>query len=107
MTAHQRQVVTQGGPRQRRHIVLGSDVSERDRRIACQPGPPRPHHGRPPVPLAERPARHLQQAVERGVGVVHVAGEEGRVRLVRGGAGVGADLLADVAAEDPVAEVRS
>src|SRR5215203_7244287 len=34
-------------------------------------------------------------------------GEEGRVRLLRGRAGVGADLLADVAAENPVAKVRS
>src|SRR3712207_9060029 len=34
-------------------------------------------------------------------------GEEGRVRLLGGRARVGADLLADVAAEDPVAEVRS
>src|SRR5215212_1659566 len=33
--------------------------------------------------------------------------EEGGVRILRGRAGVGADLLADVAAENPVAKVRS
>src|SRR5918995_5324277 len=96
-----------GGLRKRRYVVLGSDVAERDRCIASQPGPPRPHDGGASVELAECLARHLQEAMQRGVGVVHVAGEEGRVRLVRGRARIGADLLADVTAEDPVAEVRS
>src|SRR3954470_13398189 len=36
-----------------------------------------------------------------------MAGEEGRVRLGRRGAGGGTDPLAHVAAKDPVAEVRS
>ena len=38
--------------------------------------------------------------------MLHAARQEGGVGLIRGGAGVWADLLADIAAKDPVAELR-
>src|SRR5918993_945946 len=99
--------MSKGRATEKRDVVLRADIPESYRRVASQPGSPGSHHGRTPVLLAERPGRHLQQAIERGVGTFHVARQKLVVWLVRGRPSVGADILADITAEDPVAETRS
>ena len=79
-------------------------VAERHCSIPGESAPLCTDHGSAAVSLAEFRLGHPHQPAEIGVRVRNGSRSEHRVRSLTGGAGPRAGVLADVAAEDPVAE---
>src|SRR5262245_36571303 len=107
MAAHEGLVVAKHRPGEQRYVVFGADVPQRYRGVAGHPGALGPQDGRIVVTPAKRRGRHFEEERQRRVRMLHVGRNEGGVRLVARGSGVGADLLTDIAAEDPVAHERT